>query len=215
MIPYLGDELNFPSAERSTPRGIVAIGGDLSPDRLMLAYRNGIFPWFNENDPIIWWSLDPRMVLFPERIKISKSMRSLFKKNAFSVTYNQAFSHVIECCKSMDREGQEGTWITNEMQEAYIRLHKLGYAYSVEVWENTDLVGGLYGVKVGKVFSGESMFSKVSNASKYGFISFVQKAHHDGIKLIDCQQESSHLKSLGAETISRTQYLDLLMKWRG
>lgn len=214
MIPYLGDELIFPSAENSTERGIVAIGGDLSPDRLMLAYRNGIFPWFNEEDPIIWWSLDPRMVIFPDKLKVSKSMRSLIKKEAYQVTYNQSFVKVIEACSQIPRSGQYGTWITKEMKDAYIRLNQLGYAYSVEVWDEEELVGGLYGVKVGGVFSGESMFSLKSNASKYGFITFINKAKKEGLKLIDCQQESNHLRSLGGETISRTEYLSFLEKWR-
>ena len=214
MIPYLGDELVFPSAELTTERGIVAIGGDLSPDRLMLAYRNGIFPWYNEDDPIIWWSLDPRMVIFPEKLKVSKSMRSLLRKEAFTITYNQNFVKVIEACSQIYREGQSGTWITKEMKDAYIRLNQLGYAYSVEVWEQSELVGGLYGVKVGGVFSGESMFSLKSNASKYGFISFIRHATKEGLKLIDCQQESNHLRSLGGESISRKQYLTLLNKYR-
>lgn len=210
MIPYLGDELDFPSAEQTSPSGIVAIGGDLSPARLVLAYRNGIFPWYNEGDPIIWWSLDPRMVLFPEKLKVSKSMRSLFRKKPYQVTFNKAFSQVIKSCRSVSREGQDGTWITEEMMDAYINLHRLGIAESVEVWENEDLVGGLYGVRIGKVFCGESMFSKKSNTSKYGFISFVDKLILEGIQLIDCQQESEHLRSLGAESISRTEFLALL-----
>ena len=213
MIPYLGDELHFPSAETTTPRGIVAIGGDLSPDRLMLAYRSGIFPWYNEHDPIIWWSLDPRMVLYPDKLKVSKSMRPLFNKQAFRVTYNEAFSRVIRECRSAYREGQFGTWITDDMIEAYTRLHKLGHVHSVEVWDEEELVGGLYGVKFGNMFSGESMFSHKSNASKYGFITFVRKLQEEGLMLIDCQQESEHLRSLGAECISRKEYLSLLKKW--
>jgi leucyl/phenylalanyl-tRNA--protein transferase len=214
MIPYLGDELVFPSAESSSPRGIVAIGGDLSPDRLMLAYRSGIFPWFNEHDPLLWWSLDPRMVIYPDKLKVSKSMRSLFNKERFKVTYNQCFQRVIEACSNVRREGQAGTWITKDMRNAYTRLHLLGCAYSVEVWDEEELVGGLYGVKIGSIFSGESMFSLKSNASKYGFISFVRKAKNEGLKLIDCQQESDHLRSLGGECISRKEYLTLLQKWR-
>jgi leucyl/phenylalanyl-tRNA--protein transferase len=214
MIPYLGDELIFPSAEYTTPRGIVAIGGDLSPDRLMLAYKSGIFPWYNENDPIIWWSLNPRMVLFPEKLKVSKSMRSLFNKGIYRVTYNQEFSRVINSCRVTYREGQMGTWITEDMMKAYIELNKLGYAHSVEVWEGKSLIGGLYGVRFGNVFSGESMFSHKSNASKFGFISFVQKEKENGLKLIDCQQESDHLRSMGAETITRSDYLNLLEKYK-
>lgn len=213
MIPVLGKELRFPSAEYSTARGVVAIGGDLSPERLLLAYKNGIFPWFNEGDPIIWWSLDPRMVLFPGKLKISKSMRPLFNQKRFKVTYNQNFTAVINGCRDVYRTGQGGTWISDDMTEAYVALHKMGYAHSVEVWEDTELVGGLYGVKVGKVFCGESMFSKRTNASKFGFISAVKTMADEGVEMIDCQQETNHLRSLGAETISKTDFLNLLRRY--
>ena len=213
MIPYLSEELVFPSAEHSSPRGIVAIGGDLSPERLLLAYRNGIFPWFNEQDPIIWWSLDPRMVLYPDKLKISKSMRSYFNQSKYQVTYNQNFSYVIQACKETYRAGQGGTWITYDMMQAYKHLHELGHAESVEVWDNNELVGGLYGIRIGKVFCGESMFSLKSNASKFGFISLVKKLSEEGVEMIDCQQESDHLRSLGAENISRKTFLKNLKEW--
>ena len=213
MIPRLSGDLFFPSAEYSTPKGIVAIGGDLSPERLLLAYKSGIFPWYNECDPIIWWSLDPRMVLFPEKLKVSKSMRPFFNQKKFQVTYNQDFEAVINACKNTYRPGQGGTWISDDMVEAYTNLHNLGHAHSVEVWQGDSMVGGLYGIKVGKVFCGESMFSLKTNASKFGFISAVQKMKSEGIEMIDCQQETDHLKSLGAETIRKVKFLDLLSKF--
>lgn len=210
MIPYLSEELIFPSAEHTTHKGIVAIGGDLSPERLILAYKNGIFPWYNEGDPIIWWSLDPRMVLFPTKLKVSKSMRPLFNQEKFRVTFNQDFSRVIQECKDIYRPGQGGTWISQDMMYAYINLHQLGWAKSVEVWENGQLIGGLYGVQVGKVFCGESMFAHKTNASKFGFISLVKKLQVEGVELIDCQQETEHLRSLGAESISKSDFLQRL-----
>lgn len=207
MIHILSEELEFPSAEHSTPQGIVAVGGDLSPDRLLLAYRSGIFPWYNEHDPIIWWSLDPRMVLYPRDLKVSKSMRPYFNKQKFRVTYNQAFGTVIRSCKSRERSGQEGTWISEDIIEAYERLFELGYAKSVEVWEGPTLVGGLYGVDLGRVFCGESMFSYKSNASKFGFISLVKKLEELEYHFIDCQQDTLHLRSLGASPIPRKRFL--------
>ncbi len=208
----LGPENVFPPVENSDIEGLLAIGGDLSSERLLLAYRSGIFPWYEEDQPILWWSPDPRMVLFPQRLKVSKSMRQLFNKKAFQVTYNQNFEEVIQNCAEIKREGQRGTWITDEMISAYIQLHQQGFATSVEVWEDDDLVGGLYGIylKEKKIFCGESMFTKVSNASKYGFISLVRQLKNEGVKLIDCQVYTSHLESLGAEEIDRTVFLDYL-----
>jgi len=208
----LGLEIIFPSIENSDADGLLAVGGDLSPERLLLAYRSGIFPWYEKDQPILWWSPDPRMVLFPQHLKVSKSMRQLFKKEAFKVTYNQDFEAVIQNCAAVKREGQNGTWITDEMISAYIQLHKQGFATSVEVWEDNELVGGLYGIflKEKQIFCGESMFTKVSNASKYGFISLVKKLKNEGIKLIDCQVYTPHLESLGAYEIHREEFLTYL-----
>lgn len=209
---FLGDELYFPPATRASSEGIVAIGGDLSEERLLLAYQSGIFPWFSDGEPIIWWSPDPRFVLYPNHIKISKSMQQLFKKNAFEVTFDKDFEQVILNCKKIKREGQNGTWITNDMVDAYQSLHQKGYAHSVEVWQSGILVGGLYGLSLGDSFFGESMFAKVSNASKYGFISLVQKLDKKGFSMIDCQVHTDHLESLGAEYITRKTFLEHLQK---
>ena len=208
----LGPENIFPSVESSDAEGLLAIGGDLSSERLLLAYRSGIFPWYEEDQPILWWSPDPRMVLFPQRLKVSKSMRQLFNKKTFRVTYNQNFDKVIQNCAEIKREGQRGTWITEEMISAYIQLHQEGFATSVEVWQEDELVGGLYGIylKEQKIFCGESMFAKVSNASKYGFIYLVQQLEREGVKLIDCQVYTPHLESLGAEEINRNVFLGYL-----
>lgn len=208
-IYRLTDELIFPSVHEAVD-GIVAVGGDLSPERLMLAYQQGIFPWFSEGDPIIWWSPDPRFVLFPEKLHISKSMNRILKKKEVQVTYNQDFQGVITNCKSVPRKGQKGTWITKEMKEAYVKLHRLGHAKSVEVWKNNDLVGGMYGVDLGDVFCGESMFYKAHNASKVAFISFVLKFEKEGGRLFDCQVYSDHLTSLGAEEIARETFLSYI-----
>lgn len=208
-IYRLTDDLIFPPVDGAED-GIVAVGGDLLPERLMVAYRSGIFPWFSEGEPIIWWSPDPRFVLFPEKLHISKSMKRVLNSNELKVTFNQNFEAVIAECKSMPREGQEGTWITDEMQLAYIRLHELGHAKSVEVWKGNELVGGMYGVDLGEVFCGESMFSKVSNASKLALIHFMRKFQAEGGRLFDCQVHSEHLVSLGAEEIDRKEFLTYL-----
>lgn len=205
---YLSEKLEFPSVTLADEDGFLAIGGDLSPERLILAYQNGIFPWYNEDDPILWWSPPLRMVLFPEELYVSKSMKKLFREEAFSVTYNTCFEQVIRNCAVTERVGQEGTWINNDIIEAYCLLHKQGKAHSVEVWDEGALVGGFYGVRMGKVFCGESMFSHKSNASKYGFIHFVKNA--TDIQLIDCQVYSSHLESLGAREIPREEFLKIL-----
>ncbi|HLS29918.1 MAG TPA: leucyl/phenylalanyl-tRNA--protein transferase [Flavobacteriaceae bacterium] len=203
---------NFPNPAFADEEGLLAVGGDLHPERLLEAYYSGIFPWYGENQPLLWWSPDPRMVLFPENLKVSKSMRKLFRRNSFQVTYNQDFERVMQNCADIYRPGQEGTWIMPEMIEAYTKLHQMGYAYSVEVWKKKELVGGLYGIflKDKKVFCGESMFTKESNASKYGFISLVKKLKAKGVELIDCQIYSEHLESLGAEEIPRTEFLKYL-----
>jgi len=208
----LSKDLVFPPVNLADKNGLLAIGGDLSAERLLLAYKSGIFPWYNPEEPIIWYSPDPRMVLFPKNLKISKSMKQIIRKNQFRATFNQNFSEVISNCKNSYREGQGGTWITEEMEQAYINLHHLGVAKSVEVWEGNALVGGLYGIDLGHVFCGESMFSKVSNASKFAFIYLVQKLEKDHYKLIDCQVYNEHLASLGADEISRETFLTYLKK---
>ena len=198
----------FPNVEDTPEHGVVAIGGDLSKDRLVLAYKSGIFPWFEEGEPIMWWSPDPRFVLFPEDLKVSKSMRQLFRKEKFNVTINKCFEEVVTNCQKVKRKDQDSTWITGDMLKAYTKLNELGIAISVEVWQEENLVGGLYGVDVGNgIFCGESMFSKVSNASKYGFIHFVQNSNY---KLIDCQVHTNHLESLGAVEIDRSIFLSML-----
>lgn len=204
----LTDDLSFPTHELASPEGVLAVGGDLSVERLILAYKCGIFPWFEADEPILWWSPDPRFVLFPEELKVSKSMKQVLRNSDFVVTVNTAFADVIDACSKIKRDGQAGTWITNSMRNAYIELHEMGYATSVEVWLDKELVGGLYGVDLGNgVFCGESMFTKVSNASKVGFITFIQNTNY---KLIDCQVYTSHLESLGAQDIPRDEFLSYL-----
>ena len=201
------NHLIFPSPELANPDGVLAVGGDLSPERLLLAYQHGIFPWFSAGEPIMWWSPDPRFVLFPEKLKVSKSMRPYFNQQKFRVTYDRAFGQVMRECSQPRVGGPQGsTWITESMVEAYIRLHEIGFAHSVEVWEGEELVGGLYGLSLGKCFFGESMFTRVSNASKFGFISLVKHLRAFDFQLIDCQQQTGHLKSLGAEAISRKAF---------
>lgn len=186
------------------------MGGDLHEETLLLAYRFGIFPWYSEGQPILWWFPDPRCILWPDNLKISKSMRSLLKQKLFRVTADHAFEQVMQACRTVKRKDQDGTWITDEMQWAYQKLHLGGVAHSIEVWENDNLVAGLYGVSIGKIFFGESMFTTVANGSKYGFICLVQKLKDLGYKLIDCQQDTPHLRSLGATTISKEEFLTYL-----
>ena len=207
----LEKELYFPPVDLAEPDGLLAIGGDLSPERLLFAYKQGIFPWY-EGEYILWWSPDPRFVLFPGELKISKSMRALLKKNAFDFTINKTFEKVIHQCKNIKRPGQRGTWITDEVEMAYIRMHELGYAISAETWKDGILVGGAYGLKIGKIFFGESMFSKITNASKYAFIQLVQHLKQDGVELIDCQVYTEHLESLGAKMISRKEFTNTINK---
>ncbi len=209
MVFYLTDELSFPPVEKAEPDGLLAMGGDLSVDRLLLAYRSGIFPWYNEDEPPLWWCPNPRFVLYPEELHISKSMKQLFKKNAFTVTVNKAFPLVIKACGET-RKLKEGTWISHEIMKAYTLLHKLGYAVSVEAWVGDELAGGLYGIKMGRLFFGESMFSRISNASKYAFITYVQQLQAEGVVLVDCQVYTSHLESLGARMIERHIFLDII-----
>ena len=206
-IYALSEALVFPPPERAHPDGILAVGGDLRPERLLLAYQSGIFPWFSPGDPIIWWSPNPRFVLYPTELKVHRSMRPILNQGRFRITYDQDFAGVIAQCRQAPRPGQAGTWITPEMQQAYLRLHNLGYAHSVEVWQDDALVGGLYGVALGHCYFGESMFAHVSNASKAGFITLVQALTAQGFRLIDCQVYTSHLESLGAREIPRRQFL--------
>ena len=208
---FLSERLVFPDIHNADPNGVLAVGGDLSIERLTLAYRNGIFPWYAEGEPIVWYSPDPRMVLYPDDLRVSRSMHQFINSKKHRVTFNTAFASVISNCKSIDRskQGQSGTWITTEMQDAYIDLHKCGLAKSVEVWKDNELVGGLYGVEVGNIFCGESMFSKISNASKLAFIALVRQNKY---ALIDCQIYNSHLASLGAKEIERNVFVDYLPK---
>jgi len=207
----LEKELYFPPVHLAEPDGLLAVGGDLTRERILLAYRSGIFPWY-EGAHILWWCPNPRCVLFPDELKVSKSMQQLLKRQTFTFTVNKAFTAVIEHCKSIKRPGQTGTWITPAVQEAYTALHKAGDAHSAEVWMDGELVGGLYGIRIGKVFFGESMFSKMSNASKFAFISYVQLLKADGVQLIDCQVHTEHLETLGARMIDRNDFITLLGK---
>jgi leucyl/phenylalanyl-tRNA--protein transferase len=205
----LGKDKTFPPVKFADKNGIIAIGGDLSPERLLNAYSNGIFPWYNEGEPIIWWSPDPRLVLFTDELHISKSMKKIIKKNEFEITFNKSFENVIKNC-SLPRTNEKDTWIHQEMINAYIRLHKLGYAISTEVWKKDNLVGGLYGVGMGKCFFGESMFYFESNASKLGIIALTKKLKSLGFPFIDCQVKTEHLISLGAREIPRNKFAKLL-----
>lgn len=207
---FLTDKLIFPPVELANKDGLLAVGGDLSPERLLLAYKNGIFPWYNPGEPIIWYSPRQRMVLFPKEVKISKSMRQLLKKETFRLTFNQNFEQVIAQCKNISRKDALGTWITDEMELAYIKLHHLGIAKSVEVWQDNQLVGGLYGVDLGTVFCGESMFSAVPNASKIALIHLAQKLEIENYKVIDCQVHNPFLATMGAREIPRHEFLQLL-----
>ena len=207
----LSEDLIFPPVDLAEPDGLLAYGGDLSAERLLLAYSEGIFPWYDE-PPILWWSPDPRFVLFPEDLKISASMKQVLKKGVFTITVNKDFPAVIAGCRKVARPGQDGTWITPDVEKAYISLHQAGYAHSVECWQNDELVGGFYGIQLGTSFFGESMFSLVSNASKAAFITFVQYAAGKGITMIDCQVYTDHLASLGAQMIPRDTFLRIIKK---
>lgn len=208
LIPEF--EITFPHPSLADAEGLLGVGGDLRPERLLLAYHYGIFPWFSAGDPILWWSPDPRLVLFPSELKIAKSMRPYFYQQKYRVTYNQCFRQVMEHCSHIKRPGQEGTWIVPEMIEAYLELNKQGHAHSIEVWKDEELCGGLYGVQLGKIFYGESMFSLQPNASKFGFISLVRLLQQWNFTLIDCQQDTAYLRSFGARLIPRHEFLDYL-----
>lgn len=210
-IYQLSEELVFPNPELSEEDGLLAVGGDLSVDRLLLAYSNGIFPWYSKGEPILWWSPKPRFVLLPDEIKVSKSMKKIMRKSEFQVTFNNDFEGVISNCKSM-RENEEGTWITDEMKKAYIDLYKEGYALSVETYLNGELVGGLYGVVIGHCYFGESMFSKVSNASKVALITLAQKLQELDFKFIDCQVYTPHLESMGAKMVEWNQFKSMIQE---
>lgn len=209
-LVLLDETLRFPPVSAADPDGLLAVGGDLSPERLLVAYRSGIFPWYNE-EPILWWSPDPRFVLFPAELKISKSMRPILHRPAFRFSINEAFTAVMEECMQVTRPGQDGTWINSDMIAAYTTLHHRGYALSAEAWEGKKLVGGLYGVRMGQVFFGESMFSRQSNASKFAFIRLVQYLEQDGVNMIDCQVYTEHLESLGARMIPRKTFIQNLV----
>lgn len=210
-LHILNENLWFPPIEDALEDGLLAMGGDLSEQRLLLAYKSGIFPWYEDNVPL-WWSPSPRFVLFPEKLKISHSMKQLLHKDYFQFKRNQNFKGVIDNCKSIERKGQDGTWITPEMKAAYVNLHEKGYAISGETYLKGALVGGLYGIKLGNIFFGESMFAKESNASKFAFIKMVQWLQSEGVQLIDCQVYTPHLESLGAEMISRQLFKYYLKK---
>ncbi|MBJ2122942.1 leucyl/phenylalanyl-tRNA--protein transferase [Flavobacterium sp. IB48] len=207
---FLFDNLYFPPVSEADEEGILAVGGDLSPERLKLAYNRGIFPWFNEGEPILWWAPDPRMVLFLDELVISKSMRNILNRKQFTVTFNANFKEVISNCQKIQRIGQDGTWISDDIVESYCELNRQGIAKSVEVWQDDVLVGGLYGVDLGHVFCGESMFSKVSNASKVAFISLVKHLEEENYKLLDCQVYNPHLDSLGCREIDREEFMAIL-----
>jgi len=207
----LTEKLLFPPPQLATPAGLLAVGGDLAPARLLLAYRHGIFPWFNEGEPLLWWSPDPRCVLFPDRLHISRRMRQLLRKGIFAITFDACFAAVVTACRE-ERRGREGTWITAGMKAAYVRLHEMGLAHSVEVWREGSLAGGLYGVSLGRSFFGESMFSRVNNASKVALIALAQHLAARDFQLIDCQIYTEHLQNLGAVMIPREKFLRLLRR---
>ena len=206
----LDDDLWFPRQDLADEDGLLAVGGDLRPERLLLAYANGIFPWFNPEDPILWWCPDPRFVLFPDALKVSKSMKQVLRREVFGYRFDSDFERVIRSCAGADRGEDVGTWITEDMIQAYRELHLMGFAHSAESWQDGTLVGGLYGVRLGNMFFGESMFSHVSNASKAAFINLVQQLQAEGVELIDCQMHTPHLESLGAGYIARSAFLEQL-----
>ena len=211
MIPWLRGDAPFPPVSRAlrSPNGLLCAGADLSPERIVEAYSHGIFPWFSEGDPILWWSPDPRMVLFPDELKVSRSLRKVVARGAYETRYDTAFREVMEACAA-PREGQGGTWIVPEMVDAYTALHQRGFAHSVESWSDGELMGGLYGVAIGKVFFGESMFTRAPDASKVALVKLVERLTAGAYRVIDCQQSTSHLASLGAREIPRSEFSQLV-----
>jgi leucyl/phenylalanyl-tRNA--protein transferase len=211
LLDPVAETCEFPdvSLALAEPAGLLAIGGSLAPDCLLRAYRRGIFPWFEDGQPILWWSPDPRLVLFPERLRVSRSLRKTLRNGGFQVSFDRGFSAVIRACGEPRAPGA-GTWITTEMIDAYERLHRLGHAHSVEVWHEGKLVGGLYGVAIGRVFFGESMFHRRTDASKVAFVALVRQLSAAGFEMIDCQMETAHLRSLGAETLPRAEFVERL-----
>ena len=207
---FLTKELYFPPVEEANYEGILAVGGDLSIERLLLAYTNGIFPWYDSDDPILWWAPPHRMVVNPKDYKVSKSLRNIINRNLFEVTINKDFSSVISNCQKIERKGQDGTWISEDIIDSYTKLHQLGKAMSFEVWQNNELVGGLYGVDLGHVFCGESMFSKVPNASKVAFVILIEYLKERNYLLLDCQVHNDHLENLGAFEVSRDLFMKIL-----
>lgn len=208
-VPHLGEKCTFPPIETALkePNGLLAIGGKLETNRLISAYRQGIFPWFSADEPVMWWSPDPRMVLFPEELKVSRSLKKVINKSIFDIRFNTAFRAVMQACGEAERPDQAGTWITNEMLEAYCKLHTLGFAHSVEAWQDGQLVGGCYGVKINQMFYGESMFHHVSDASKVAFVHLVNHLQAQGVGLIDCQMKTDHLARFGAREINRATFV--------
>ncbi len=211
-IFILSEQLVFPAPHFATPEGLLAVGGDLSPERLLLAYSQGIFPWFSDGEPLLWWSPDPRLVLYPEELKVSKSLKKTIKRGLFHITADTSFDRVIKACALVKRNNNEGTWIVDEMIEAYSLLHEAGFAHSIEAWYQGELAGGLYGVSLGRCFFGESMFTRVSNASKAAFVRLVEYLNRFSFDFIDCQVTTKHLVSLGAREITRSQFLGQLKK---
>lgn len=215
MLTWLQrDDLSFPPLEKAMhePNGLLAAGGDLSPERLLAAYRHGCFPWYQDGQPVLWWSPDPRTVLYPEELHVSRSLRKKLRRGTFNITFDRAFRDVIEGCAG-PRSYTDGTWITTPMQNAYVKLHQLGIAHSVEVWQDEQLVGGLYGLAMGRLFFGESMFSHTTDASKAGFVTLVERLRDWGFKMIDCQMPTQHLASFGARAIARQAFAETLAKY--
>jgi len=204
----------FPPVSEAEPNGLLGVGGDLDSDRVMKAYRNGIFPWYSRNQPILWFAPDPRFVIFPEELKVQRSLKKVIKKNIFEIRINTRFEDVIERCSEIPRPGQFGTWITEDMKHSYIQLHHKGYSHSFEAFQDGKLVGGLYGIVVGSVFAGESMFAQVSDSSKVAFVWAVRQMIEWGVKLIDCQVYTEHLDRFGAREIPRAQYMKLLHQYK-
>lgn len=212
MVRLNKNEISFPNPELyDGHEGVIAYGGDVSVERIWFAYQLGIFPWYNPGEEILWWCPDPRFVLFPNELKVSKSMRKIMDRNMFTFTENQSFREVIKNCQKINRKGQTGTWLSNELMNSFMKLHEYGLAKSIEVWHNGELAGGFYGLQIGNVFCGESMFTKVANASKAGFIYFVEN-YKNSINLIDCQSHTEHLESFGARMISKKEFLKILHK---